>query len=43
MYVNSWFCGNTVMVINISIHDSVKKNNNAFELIIYVQKDFHGL
>ena len=26
------------MVINISIHDSVKKNINAFELIIYVKK-----
>ena len=31
------------MVINISIHDSVKKNINAFELIIYVQEDFHKL
>ena len=27
------------MVINISIHDSV----NSFELIIYVEEDFHKL
>ena len=31
------------MVINISIHDSFKKNTNAFELIIYVQEDFYKL
>ena len=31
------------MVINISIHDPVKKNINAFKLIIYVQEDFHNL
>ena len=30
------------MVINISIHDPVKKNINAFKLIIYVQEDFHN-
>ena len=31
------------MVININIHDSVKKNINAFDLIIYVQENFHKL
>ena len=29
--------------IVISIHDSVKKNINAFKLIIYVQEDFQFL
>ena len=30
------------MVINISIHDSVK-NINAYKLIIYVEEDFRFL